>query len=148
MATPARELTLTGPTTSDRWSCELDELSGKIRSMTKWAWWSPNTGTGISTGLRLEPLGTAAARLIMVLSLSLRWTAFKFTETHKIIQLVYFPCPPGWSSQCQRLGGSSQGQDRLLPNPPQLQPAHPYTMVLWTSAVSLCFRFSFLLDLQ
>merc|ERR1712203_680896 len=40
MATPARELTL--------------------------------TGTGISTGLRLEPLGTAAARLIMVLSLSLR----------------------------------------------------------------------------
>merc|ERR1712192_59227 len=30
------------------------------------------TGTGISTGLRLEPLVTAAARLIMVLNLSLR----------------------------------------------------------------------------
>ena len=31
------------------------------------------TGTGTSTGLRLEPLVTAAARLIMVPNLSPRW---------------------------------------------------------------------------
>ena len=51
------------------------------------------TGTGTSTGLRLEPLVTAAARLIMVPNLSPRWAPAvkKRCENSKIIQLC---CPP------------------------------------------------------
>ena len=126
--TPVRELTLTGQTTSDQLSIlKAQWLSSDWRSIHN----CPGTGTGISTGVRLEPLVRAAARIIMAPNLSLRWAGSKY-----LWQLFYFLCRLKVEARNVRDWVAAR-KDRIV----FYQTLHGYSqfiLIPWYCKVSLC----------